>query len=207
MRGFSKPWASHPYSKLPLRVDMRLFLTTAIVVVSAADLAGCAHSTGVLPAAPDTYTVSEKFAPVRGGSTEAERVALTEANDFCTQKQRQFVPTTMGQAPPTGYTVTFRCLLSTDPAVAQYHLQSFEIRHLFSGSERGRCRSLQCALVRNDVRFAPKSTIQGMSPKWRHGPHLDSCVAANYLAIRLTRRRAIASRRVRSVRAASPSSY
>ena len=26
------------------------------------------------------------------------------------------------------------------------------------------------ALVRNNVRFAPKATIQGMSPKWRDGP-------------------------------------
>jgi hypothetical protein len=67
--------------------------------------------------------VKESFAPVRGGATEAERVALTEANDFCSQNGRQFVPTTMSQVPPTGYTVTFRCLLPTDPAVAQYHLQ------------------------------------------------------------------------------------
>jgi hypothetical protein len=107
-----------------------LFLS---LVGSAEFLVGCAASTGILPAGPDTYTVTEKFAPVRGGSTEAERVALTVANDFCAQKGRQFVPSTMSQAGnpygpgnpngPTGYTVTFRCLLSNDPAVAQYHLQ------------------------------------------------------------------------------------
>ena len=28
----------------------------------------------------------------------------------------------------------------------------------------------QCALVPKDVRFRPKATIQGMSPKWRDGP-------------------------------------
>jgi hypothetical protein len=61
-------------------------------------------------------------------STEAERVALTEANDFCSQRGQQFVPTTMGQGGslingPTSYTVTFRCLLPSDPAVAQFHLQ------------------------------------------------------------------------------------
>ena len=104
---------------------MRLFLTMAVVVASAAVLAGCASSTGILPAGPDTYTISEKFAGVRGGSDEAERDALTKANDFCVQKGRQFVPATMGQAGagPNGYTVTFRCLLPTDPAVAQYHIQ------------------------------------------------------------------------------------
>ncbi len=97
-------------------------------LAGAAVLVGCAHSSGVLPAGPDTYTVTENFAPVRGGSTEAERVALTEANDFCSQRGRQFVPTTMGQGGslingPTSYTVTFRCLLPSDPAVAQFHLQ------------------------------------------------------------------------------------
>lgn len=93
-------------------------------------LAGCAASTGVLPAGPDTYTISEKFAPIRGGGTEAERVALTKANDFCAQQGRKFVPTMMGERGgainpygPTGYTVTFRCLSPSDPAVAQYQLQ------------------------------------------------------------------------------------
>jgi hypothetical protein len=93
-------------------------------------LAGCASSTGVLPAGPDTYTLSEKFAPIRGGGDEAERVALTKANDYCIQQGRQFVPSNMGQAGntsspygPNGYTVTFRCLLPNDPAVKAYQLQ------------------------------------------------------------------------------------
>ena len=92
--------------------------------------AGCASSTGILPAGPDTYTVSEKFAPVRGGGEEAQRVALTEANEFCAKQGRQFVPAMMGQSGalanpygPTGYTVTFKCLLPNDPAVAKYQIQ------------------------------------------------------------------------------------
>jgi hypothetical protein len=91
--------------------------------------AGCASSTGVLPAGPDTYTISETFAPIRGGGVEAERVALTKASAFCAEKGRQFVPNNMGQGGnlsnpygPTGYNVTFRCLLPSDPAVANYHL-------------------------------------------------------------------------------------
>jgi hypothetical protein len=92
--------------------------------------AGCAHSTGILPAGPDTYTISERVAPLRGGGAEAERSALTQASDFCAQQGRQFVPNNMGQSGnltnpsgPTGYTVTFRCLLPSDPAVASYRLQ------------------------------------------------------------------------------------
>src|SRR3954470_1503694 len=108
---------------------MRLITLTGCAGV----LAGCAASTGVLPAGPDTYTLTERFAPVRGGGTEAERVALTKANDFCVEKGRVFVPNIMreagltrdyGNTGYTGYTVTFRCLLPNDPAVASYRLQA-----------------------------------------------------------------------------------
>jgi hypothetical protein len=95
-----------------------------------AALTGCASSTGILPAGPDTYTISEKVAPIRGGGDAAEREALTQANAYCAQQGRQFVPNNMGQSGaltnpygPTGYTVTFRCLSPNDPAVANYHLQ------------------------------------------------------------------------------------
>jgi hypothetical protein len=64
------------------------------------------------------------------GSDEAERVALTKANEFCGQQGRQFVPNNMGQTAgmmnqntTTGYTVTFKCLLPNDPAIAKYQLQ------------------------------------------------------------------------------------
>jgi len=99
---------------------MRSFLTA---MAGAVVLSGCATSTGILPAGPDTYTISEKFAPIRGGGDEAERDALTKADDFCTQKGLKFVPSNMGQAGnvaspygPTGYTVTFKCLSPNDPA-------------------------------------------------------------------------------------------
>jgi hypothetical protein len=102
----------------------------AVAFVAVVLVGGCASSTGILPAGPDTYTITEKFAPVRGGGDAAERSALTKANEFCTQQGRQFLPNMMGQAGntaspygPTGYTVTFRCLLPNDPAVAQYKLQ------------------------------------------------------------------------------------
>jgi hypothetical protein len=100
------------------------------LIACAGALAGCASSTGILPAGPDTYTMSNRVAPIRGGGEEAQREALTKANEFCQEKGRVFVPNNMGQAGnlsnpygPTGYTVTFRCLLPNDPVVASYHLQ------------------------------------------------------------------------------------
>lgn len=102
----------------------------ALSVGSTIILAGCASSTGILPAGPDTYTLSERVAPIRGGGDEAQREALTKANDYCVEKGRVFVPATMGQSGalnnpygPTGYTVTFRCLLPNDPAVAKYRIE------------------------------------------------------------------------------------
>ncbi len=90
-------------------------------------ITGCAESTGVLPAGPGTYTVTARLAPIRGGATEAQRVALTEANAFCQQQNRVFVPMTMDQVGGlwgmTGYSVTFQCLLPDDPAVAKFRLE------------------------------------------------------------------------------------
>jgi hypothetical protein len=43
-------------------------------------------------AGPNIYTVSEKFAPMRDGSDEAERSALTKANEYCARQGRQLVP-------------------------------------------------------------------------------------------------------------------
>jgi hypothetical protein len=100
------------------------------IVALCAAVGGCASSTGILPAGPDTYTLSEKVAPIRGGADEAERIALPKANEFCAQQGRQFVPSNMGQsgnfANPYGlttYAVTFKCLPPNDPAIAKYQLQ------------------------------------------------------------------------------------
>src|SRR5262249_4923968 len=100
---------------------MRWGALSSVIVGSVA--AGCATSTGVLPAGPDTYTLSENFAPARGGAMGAQQAALTKANEYCATQGRQFVPSTMGQAGPTGYTVTFKDLTPNDPAVAAYRLQ------------------------------------------------------------------------------------
>jgi hypothetical protein len=87
-------------------------------------LTGCAASTGILPAGPDTYTVTERFAPIRGGATTAEQTALTEANAYYANLGRQFIATNMVTPSsanpwgPTSYSVTFRCLMPGDPGLA-----------------------------------------------------------------------------------------
>jgi hypothetical protein len=98
---------------------MRIWL----IAVCAA-LGGCTSSTGKLPAGPDTYTISERFAPIPGGGVEAQRDVLTKASDFCVQQGRQFVPVIMGRSgDPIGYGVTFKCLLPNDPAIGKFQLQ------------------------------------------------------------------------------------
>jgi hypothetical protein len=62
-------------------------------------LSGCAASTGILPAGPDTYTVTERFAPIRGGSTTAQQTALSEANAYCGGQNKQFLALDMQTLP------------------------------------------------------------------------------------------------------------
>ena len=105
--------------------------TVAFIGVLAASLWGCTtSSTGILPAGPNTYTVSETVAPIQGGGAEAQRRAITEANAYCGKMDKVFVPDNMSQGGnlanqygPTGYNVTFRCLAADDPAVASYRLE------------------------------------------------------------------------------------
>jgi hypothetical protein len=89
-------------------------------------LVGCSSSTGILPAGPDTYTVTERLSPMLGGGTGAERVALNEANDFCERHGRKFLTVDMAEGGNhtqwggTGYSVTFHCFLPSDPRLLQF---------------------------------------------------------------------------------------
>jgi hypothetical protein len=90
-------------------------------------------STGILPAGPDTYTVTERFAPIRGGSTTAQQTALSEANGLCAGQGRQFLPLDMNTLPSanpygtTSYSVTFRCLAPGDPGLAGSHVAPTDV--------------------------------------------------------------------------------
>jgi hypothetical protein len=63
-------------------------------------------------------------APINGGGAMAQRIVLTDANDFCQQQGRVFVLNSMSPAgdlryPPTGSVLRFRCLTPNDPAWQQ----------------------------------------------------------------------------------------
>jgi hypothetical protein len=101
---------------------MRLSLGVLTLILG---FAGCSMSTGILPAGPNTYTITERDAPILGGSMAAEQNSMVEANAFCARQGRQFLPTDNAELAgimnprPTGYTVTFQCLLPGDPQLAR----------------------------------------------------------------------------------------
>lgn len=92
-------------------------------------MTSCAASSGILPAGPDTYTVTERFSAIRGGSLTAQKVSMTEASQFCTQQGKEFFPLDMEELPGmttpvnTGYSVTFRCLNPGDPELQRPNFQ------------------------------------------------------------------------------------
>jgi len=85
-------------------------------------LFGCASSTGVIPAGPDTYTITTNARSGLGGSETIKR-AVQDANAYCASsgKKMRTVRTprlsmrknSAGVNIPT-YNLTFRCLATGD---------------------------------------------------------------------------------------------
>jgi hypothetical protein len=97
-------------------------MKTATLVMFALLAAACVRSTGIIPAGPDTYLVTD-IAPLRGGWASAQKPALNEANAFCAQQDKVFVPVEMGtDKGETNYSVAFRCLPADHPDVAGFRL-------------------------------------------------------------------------------------
>lgn len=97
---------------------MRFLLAFAVII-----LAGCTQSSGVLKLGPDTFTTSASAASTRGGPSEARKIVLTEANEYCAQLGKEILVTNIGTA-ITNYQyghgtaeITFRCLAKGDPAL------------------------------------------------------------------------------------------
>ena len=95
---------------------MRKLLTLSTSVL----LAACAQSSGVLKMGPDTFSVSAAAAPARGGYSEARKLALQEANQYCAQMGKEILVKNVGTATTNVYgagsaDVTFRCLSKGDP--------------------------------------------------------------------------------------------
>ncbi len=94
-------------------------------------LAGCARSesSSVLKLRPDTYTKSVWALPAVGGSSEARKIALSEANEYGAQLDKEIlvinIATGRMKAPVAGKAeIAFRCLAKADP-----ELQRLDFRH------------------------------------------------------------------------------
>ena len=111
--------------KRPSYGDQITMYLRAIPLVSALCLGACAVSTGILPAGPNTYQVTERMVPVRGGIAGAQAKAMAESDAFCRSQGREFLPTDTNADPHNlpleglGYSVTFECLRADDPRLAQ----------------------------------------------------------------------------------------
>src|SRR5262249_51360991 len=94
-----------------------LLLRTFLVLA----LAGCTMSTGMIGAGPNTWTITERASPILGGTDTAQRTAVEKANAQCRSQGREMLPVDMHSVrgitteSETGYSVTFRCLLPSDP--------------------------------------------------------------------------------------------
>jgi hypothetical protein len=58
--------------------------------------------TGILPAGPDSYTITEKHSVFFGRADAAKVTALTEADAYCRGQGRRFLPAMMGTVPAPG---------------------------------------------------------------------------------------------------------
>ena len=63
-----------------------------IVGALAAGLTACGIATGIQPAGPDAFRVTEMFTPAQGGFERAKRVALADATRFCEDRGKTFLP-------------------------------------------------------------------------------------------------------------------
>ncbi len=90
-----------------------------VVIIVCAFVTACAQSSGILKMGPDTYSVSVHAAPARGGESGARKIALTEANQGCSNQGKEILVTNITSGPSTHFPggtveVTFQCLAKGD---------------------------------------------------------------------------------------------
>ena len=65
-------------------------IAVSVGVVSAVDISACSTpSSDVVKLGPDTYRISTSAPPVRGGSVEAKKIALSQANEICANSGKE----------------------------------------------------------------------------------------------------------------------
>jgi hypothetical protein len=84
-------------------------VAVSVGVVSAVDISACrTPSSEVVKLGPDTYRISTSAPPVRGGSVEAKRIALSQADDFCSKIGKETFVTDF-KTSKNNAEVNFRC--------------------------------------------------------------------------------------------------
>jgi hypothetical protein len=97
------------------------------VFVAGPALTGCTWESGMgaFSVGPETYIVTKPYNSVGASRDAAEKAAVADASQFCTQAGRQYVQVekdpTAGSANPYGptyFSVTFKCAAPDASAVA-----------------------------------------------------------------------------------------
>lgn len=86
------------------------------IILSIAALTGCGavpRSSGVMSIGPDTYRVMSRAS--LANQAESQKMAFTEANEYCSSLGRKIITTNTRSTELSGYEVTFRCLKDGDP--------------------------------------------------------------------------------------------
>lgn len=87
---------------------MRSLVLSALFLI-----AGCASSSGVFPAGPDTYQITTTAITSFGGAATARREAVDRANAYCSEqgKRAEVVTASMDSQFTQGSSdLTFRCV-------------------------------------------------------------------------------------------------
>ena len=86
----------------------RVIAVTVGILLSVFLSACTTPSIDITKLGPDTYNISTSARPIRGGSVEALKVALSEADALCAQSGKQAFVTTF-KTSKNHAEVTFRC--------------------------------------------------------------------------------------------------
>lgn len=81
----------HSGWRQPLLLGMGISMNRLIICVAALALASCATASNVQEMADGSFMISARAAPIRGGTTGAQDVAYTDAQEFCAGRGQRAV--------------------------------------------------------------------------------------------------------------------
>jgi len=103
----------------------KLILASAITAAVFTSACGTVpRSSGVMQLGPDTYRVSARAS--LADVTESQKMAFTEAKQFCGTLKKELLVIATDRIEATGggpYEITFRCLMENDPALIRPTLE------------------------------------------------------------------------------------